>query len=315
MRVSAVLPVLGLLLALTAGVVAQAPSASPSVTVTAAVGEGTVTVEEARSFSFVVKNTSQSTPLDEQNKGDVAIQISGIPEGWTASATPANFEVAPGDSVEVQVQVAVATDASARSADLTITAEMYSPLRGLEPLLGEIPGATQKATGNASLSLRVDESLTRDVLETVGPWIYALLLLLVAAVLVVVAVTVAARRTLVRLTSESRELVVPPGGKAVFTFQAESLAKEQDTALLQVSAVQEGWAAFLPVAELVLEPGQPQELTLVVIAPRDTLQGARQAVLVTATSAKAPKGAATLELVAVAEGLEDLPTSPRRKKD
>lgn len=314
MRVPAVLPVLALLLLLAADAAAQAPSASPSITVTAATGEGTVTVEKARSFSFTVKNTSPVTPLDEQNKGDVAIVITGIPEGWTASANPANFEIAPGDSVEVEVQVGVSTDADARSADLTVTAEMHSPLRGLEPLLGTIPGATQRATGNASLSLRVDESLTRDVLETIGPWIYALLLLVVAAVLVVVAVSVAARRTLVRLAADSREVAVLPGGKAVFTFVAESVAKDPDTAFLQVSAVQDGWAAFLPLPDLALMPGQSQELTLVVIAPRDAQAGERQAVLVTATSAKAPKGAATLEFVVVVDGRDELPKSPRRRK-
>lgn len=315
MRVTGLLVALAFLLLATSSATAQAPSAGPSVTVTAQSAEGTVTVEQARSFTVTVKNTSPESPLDEQNKGDVAIRISGIPEGWTASATPANFEVAPGDAVPVEIQVSVATGANARSADLTITAEMYSPLRGLDPILAPIPGATQKSTGNATLHLSVDQSVTRDILEAIGPWIYALLLLLVAAVLVAVAIMVASRRTLVRLDADARELTLAPGAKAVFSFRAESLAKEQDTVLLHVSAVQDGWAAFLPVPEVALDPGQVQEMGLVVIAARDAQQGTRQAVLVTATSAKAPKGAATLEFVAVVEGPEDLPAAPRRRKE
>ena len=102
------------------------------------------------------------------------------------------------------------------------------------------------------LHLKLDNSATRNVIEAVGPWIYLILLLLVAAVLVAVGLSVAARRTLVRLVSDARELPVPPGGRVSFPFRAEGLAREQDTLLLQVSAVQEGWAAFLPVPELVL---------------------------------------------------------------
>lgn len=296
---------------------AQAPSPAPSVSIEIAEPEGTVTVEQARTFKATVRNNGQSTPLDAQNMGDVNIILGGVPEGWTASANPANFELAPGASREVDIQVSVAAGASAKAADITVTAEMFSPLRGLDPILGNIPGATQRSTDNASLALTVEESFTRDVLEALGPWIYAVLLLLVAAVVVAVGLTVAARRTLVRLASDTRELAVAPGGKVAFAFRAEGLARDPDTVLLQVSAVQEGWAAFLPVPELTLEPGQAQDLQLIVIAPRDALQGTRQGVLVTATSAKAPKGAATLEFVAVVEGLAETPAtpSPRRRKE
>lgn len=312
-RALAAVGFLALLAALAGPAAGQAPSASPSVTVTAAEDEGTVTVERTSSFTVTVRNTSPESPLDEQNKGDVAITVSGVPEGWTATALPANFELAPGDSLDVEIQVAVSTEATAGSAELTVTAEMYSPLRGLDPVLGGVPGATQRSTGEATLRLTLDDSVTRDVLEAIGPWIYAVLLLLVVAVLVAVGISVAARRTLVRLSAEAREQPVPPGGKAVFPFRAEGLGKEADSVLLQVSAVQEGWAAFLPVPELMLEPGRSQEMSLVVLAPREALQGTRQAILVTATSAKAPKGMATLEFVAVVEGPEELPAKVRRK--
>lgn len=317
MRTSSVLALAAALamLPLLPAATGQAPSASPQVSVEMPQSEGTVTVEETRTFTLTVRNEGESTPLDDQNRGDVNILLSGVPAGWTVSANPANFEVAPGDAVEVEIQVSVATGATARGADIGITAEMYSPLRGLDPILGQIPGATQRSEDNATLRLTVEESFTRDVLETLGPWIYAVLLLLVAAVVVAVGLTVASRRSLVRLSSDTRELTVAPGGKVAFPFRAEGLAREPDSVIMQVSAVQEGWAAFLPVPELALEPGQAQELQLIAIAPRDALQGTRQGILVSATSAKAPKGAATLEFVAVVEGLVEAAPSQRRRKE
>jgi len=293
---------------------AQTPSASPGVTITADPSNGaTVSLEHPTSFKFTVKNTSQGSgqqPLDAQDAADVAIRLAGAPEGWTASASPANFQLYPGQSTSVTVQVAVATSSSAKDATITVSADLYSPIKGLDPVLGNVPGATQKASADATLSLARHDSTTRAVLEAVGPWIYAILLLLVAAILVAVAISVASRRTLVRLSADARELAVAPGGKVAFPFRVEALARETDTILLQVSAVQEGWAAFLPVPELTLDPGQVQDLSLVVIAARGAAQGAKQAILVTATSGKAPRGAASLEFVARVEGPEDLVREP-----
>jgi uncharacterized membrane protein len=312
-------PLLVALLALLAAssALAQAPpSLSPSVTIQGAETEGTVTVEEERLFSFTVTNTglASGTPLDEQNDGDVTVTVTGLPAGWTASANPGSFRLAPGASQEVQVQVQVAASAKDREAQLTIAVEMLSPLGRLDPVLGQIPGATQRSNASATLDLTVQESFTRNVLEAVGPWIYAIVLLLVAASVVAIGLVVAARRSLVRLATDRSELPLPPGGKVAFAFQAETKARDPDNVLLRVSAVPEGWAAFLPVPELTLAPGVAQELSLVVIAPRDAAQGTRQAILVKATSSKAPKGAATLELTAVVEGVEELPSAPRRRK-
>lgn len=304
-------------LAVAGAVAAQTPSASPSVTITPAAGNGsTVSVEKASSFKFTVKNTSPGggTPVGDGDMADVAIRVSGVPDdGWTASVDTPNFQLASGASKDITVQVAVATASATAAATLTVTADLSSPLKGADPVLGNVPGAAQKASASTTLALSLHDSLTRTVIETVGPWIYAVLLLLVVAVLVAVAITVSSRRTLVRLSADTRELPVPPGGKVAFPFRAEGLARETDSVLLQVSAVQEGWAAFLPVPELALDPGQAQDLTLVVIAPRNAAQGTRQAILVTATSGKAPKGAANLEFVARVEGPEDLPAARRPK--
>jgi hypothetical protein len=310
--------VLAVLLATVPGVCAQAPpSASPAVDITGKADRGTVTVDEPATFTFTVKNTSPSAPgAEDQSKADVAVTVEGVPEGWTVSVEPSSFELAPNAVQEVHVQVQVAPGTGDRTAALKVNALLVSPLEGLEPILGQVPGgaASQTASDSAPLALEVSDSVTRQVLETLGPWMYVILLLLVAAVLVAIGVVVASRRTMVRLAAETREQTVAPGGKVALPFRVEGLARDTDTVLLQVSTVMEGWAAFLPVPELVLEPGQSQEITLVVIAPRNASQGTRQAVLVTATSAKSPRGAATLEFVATVEGPEDLPVAPRRVK-
>ncbi|MFA5942851.1 MAG: NEW3 domain-containing protein [Candidatus Thermoplasmatota archaeon] len=315
MRIAAS-PLLILLVALlaAASIQAQTPSTSPAVEISGKADSGTVSVDQV-TFEFTVKNNSPLVPgIEQQSKADVAVTIDGIPAGWTVSAEPSSFELAPGASQAVKIKVQVAPDADSKEAALTVIAVLVSPLEGLDPILGQNPQTAQTATDSAPLRIEVRNSLTRNVMETLGPWIYVVLLLLVAAVLVAVILTVSARRALVRLASDTRELSVVPGGKVAFPFRIEGLARDTDTVLLAVSAVQEGWAAFLPVPELVLEPGQAQELSLVIIAPHDAAQGTRQAVLVTATSAKAPKGAANLEFIALVEGVADVPTAPRRAK-
>lgn len=294
---------------------AQTSPLGPAVSIEGDQTEGKVTVERASSFRFTVRNnsTTSGTPLDAQDRADVEISIDGKPADWQVSVTtPQPFQLARGEQATIELHVSVPPESAATEATLTVVATLRPVTSNVPPILG--PVQQPPAQDSATLRLTVENSFTRNVMETLGPWIYVLLLLLVAAIVVAIAVAVAARRTLIRLTADARELAVPPGGKVAFAFQVESLAKDTDTALLQVSAVPEGWAAFLPVPELVLEPGQPQEVSLVVIAPRGTAQGTRQAILVTATSAKAPRGAANLEFVATVEGIEELPTAPRRAK-
>lgn len=306
------------LLSVAAIVGAQAPpSLAPAVDISGEAASGTVSIDKPATFTFAVKNNSPAPPgAEQQSKADVTVVVEGVPAGWTVSVAPSSFELAPGATQAVAVQVQVSPEAEAREGAMEVKAVLVSPLESLDPVLGQVPGgaASQTATDTAPLAIQVHNSVTRDVMEALGPWIYVVLLLLVAAVVVAVAITVSSRRTLVRLSADTREQVVAPGGKVSYPFRVEGLARDSDTILLQVSAVQEGWAAFLPVPELALEPGQAQDLNLVVIAPRSAPQGARQAILVTATSGRAPKGAANLEFVAVVEGLEDLPTAARRAK-
>lgn len=275
---------------------------------------GTVSVDAPATFRLTVRNEGQAAPAgNEGTASDVVLTVTGLPEGWTASLTPSSFELQNGQSRDVDLQVSVSAAAASRTADVVVNAELTSPLEGLEPILGQ-GGQSQRATASDTIHLTRDDSVTRQVLETLGPWIYAVLLLLVASVLVAVGIYLSSRRALVRMSSDTRELTVPPGGRVAFPFRVEGLARHEDSALLQVSAVQEGWAAFLPVPELQLQPGEVRDLTLVVIAPKGASEGQRQAVLVSATSAKAPKGAANLEFIATVHGGTAPPPATRRAK-
>lgn len=315
MRLTAVaLTLLAMASALAGPALAQ-PSPSPTVTVAFAEEAGKVSLDDGGTFkATVTSGPGSGTPLDAQNVGEVTLAVTGAPDGWIVGVTPSSFDLAPGASMTVELQVSLQAGSTEGAADLTLTATMSSPLEPLNPILGP-GGATQTSTGSDSIHLTRDDSATRRVLETLGPWIYAILLLLVAAVLVAVAISLSSRRSLVRLSSDTRELAVAPGGRVAFPFRIEGLAKVDDSVLLQVSAVQEGWAAFLPVPEVLLAPGQVHDMTLVVIAPQNAGDGGRQAVLVSATSAKAPKGAANLEFIATIHSGAPLRAQRRAKAD
>jgi hypothetical protein len=318
-RLARILALALLLIGLSAAsVVAQAPTPAPSISVAFETDSGTVSLDKPGEFKAKVTNTGQVSPppFNEQNAGDVVIDITGAPQGWTVSVVPAHFKLAPGASQDVIVMVAIAADSAQKSVEITIQATMRTPFEGLEPIVGNIPGGTQTATASDVLSVTRSDSLTRGVLEAIGPWIYLVLLLMVGAVLVAVGLTVAARRALVRLSSQVHELPVAPGNRVTFPIHIESLAKETDNVLLRVSTVSDGWAAFLPVPELTLESGAAQDMTLVVIAPSDAVPGTKQPILVTATSAKAPRGEAALEFIAVVEEGEPPAAvkAPKRKK-
>lgn len=298
----------------------QSPTPAPAVTVAFDDDAGSISVERPGEFSLTVTNGAQSSPppFNDQNTADVTVDVSGAMVGWSAAVEPAHFRLAPGASQKVTLTVAVGPDAADSKITLTVSATLKTPLERLDPILGTIPGGEQTATASDTLEVTRNDSLTRGVLEAIGPWIYLVLLVMVAAVLVAVGLTVSARRSLVRLGSEVHDLPVPPGGRIVFPIHVEGLAKETDTVLLQVSTVAEGWAAFLPVAELTLEPGESKDMTLVVIAPKEAATDARQQILVTATSAKAPRAQASLEFVALVEGASPTGASlkaPKRRKN
>ncbi len=289
-----VLPLLLLLLA--ASAFAQVPSPAPSVEVSASPSEVDVSVEAPAEISIAVENTSPATgtPLDQPRT--VLLEVTGAPDGWTASVSPASLQLAAGENGTARLTIAVATGASDGDIALTVTAKLL-PL-GASAIPGVGPAVDPEATATASVQAHRDDPVTRDILETIGPWIYVLLLAFLAAVLLSVRFVVASRRVTVALRSDQSEVTVFPGGRAAAPLVVQNLTKEEDTVVFQVSAVGNGWAAFLPVPELLLGPEATEELSLTVIASKDLESGATQSVLVTATSAQTPGRPATLSFQA-----------------
>ena len=295
--------VLLVLVVLASAAVAQLPappSAAPSVSVSASPMEVSVSVEQPTVVTVSVENTSPATgsPLD-QPRG-VIVEATGAPEGWTVSVEPATFQLAPGENGTAELRIAVSTEASAKSATVTVTAKIF-PL-GVNVIPGVGPAADPEATDSVEVAAQREDPLTRDILENVGPWIYVLFLALLAAVLVTVRLVLVNRRVAVALRSEGSQVSVPRGGRASVAIHVENLTKQEDTVVFQVSTVGTGWAAFLPVPELQLPAEADEEVLLTVIASKELSAGTTQSILVSATSAQAPRRPATLAFDAVVEG-------------
>lgn len=257
--------------------------------------DGTVGVDRPGTFTFNVTNGAEPTgsPADDRNHARVTVAVSGMPDGWNAAVGPADFRLAAGQSRQVTLQVTVTPESAAR-ATLTVTAILTTQLEGLDPVLGNIPGASQTATSSAAMDLERNESVTRNVLESVGNWIYVLFAAVLAAVLVATKLIADARRVTVSLTSPERRKAVPAGGRVAIAMTVRNLARKDDTVVFQVSPVGDGWAAFLPVAELELPRAGSEEIHLVVIAPATAAPGDRQEILVSAHSAQGPRHPASI---------------------
>src|SRR5688572_9876342 len=81
-------------------------SERPAVDISGSSEGGTVSVDEPATFTFTVRNDSEGVPgAEDQSKADVAVTVEGVPEGWTVSAIPSSFELAPDGTQEVKVQV------------------------------------------------------------------------------------------------------------------------------------------------------------------------------------------------------------------
>jgi hypothetical protein len=289
-------PVAGILvlvaaLAMLAPASAQVPLPEAGVAITAEDDDVAVSVEEARRVTLTVENsgTPTGTPLDVPR--DVDVTVEGAPDGWTASVAPARVSVAPGESATVTLTVTVSTSAADGDADLTVTARMR-PYGGQEP-----SPVNPEAADSVAVHAQRSDPLTRDILEGLGPWIYIVLLAFLIVLVILARYTFSGRRPAVRLSADTRELHVRPGGKVQFPFRVSNVARRGGSVLLQVSAVEPGWQASLPSSEVSLGASQSLEMALSVKAPPQGSE--RQHILVSATSVQNPRRPANLDFVAV----------------
>lgn len=288
---------LALLSALPGPAAAQVPTVpipgAASVEVTAAAEPVQLSLDAPASVTVTVSNTESATgnaQLDQPRL--IALTVAGAPEGWTASLSPATFQMRPGESRQATLQVAVSGAAADRTAKLTVTAKAYA--RGVDAVPVAGPAADPEAQDSAAVSLVRSDSPQRVLLETAGPYAWILLAALVAALVVILSMVAANRRVAVRLSAAEPQRLVAPGARTVFPVLVHNITRRDDTVVLRVPGVPEGWGTFLPTPQVDLRAGQQEEVPVVVIAPKEAVEGTRQPFTVVATSALAPRRPASV---------------------
>ncbi len=296
----------GALLLFAAPAHAQSPGSCAEVAVTVDGGDGTLSVEEPVTFPVTVSNEGPATgtPLDQP--ADVELTVAGVPEGWTASFEDATLEVLPGQSAQTMLTVGLSSSA-AKAAELTIRATLTY---GVPDVLGGATGCT--ATSTAQLALAKEESLTRQVLETVGAWIYVVMGALVLAVLMATKLSLDARRTAVALTADLNLVRLPAGARGTIPVQVENISRRHDRVQFHLSVVPDGWLALLPLTEVELAPGEVHQLFLQVNTPADAQPGDLKAITMLATSRVAPRRPASAVLEIQVDPDAKAPRAPGR---
>jgi hypothetical protein len=298
-----------LLLLLPAAALAQVPQVplpgAASVDVKAQGDALQVGLDAPAKVTLVVTNTEAASPAAQLDlPRTIGVSVEGAPDGWTAALDLASLQLKPQESRQVTLQVSVSADAVEATAHLIVTAKAYARGVNAVPLAG--PNVDPEAIAHADVQATRADSPQRVLLETVGPYVWLLLLALVAALVIILTLVAANRRVAVRLSASEPQHTVVPGNRAVFPVLVHNITRRDDTIVLRVPNVAEGWATFLPTPQLDLEAGHQEEVPVVVIAPKDVAVGTRQPFTVTATSAQAPKRPASVVLEAEV-------VAPRRK--
>ena len=267
-----------------------------SVDVKAARQSVEVSLDHADTVDITVTNTASpsGTPFDQPRT--VVLSLSEPPQGWTTHLSQTEFHLGPGNTGKATLTVSVSGDAQEETPSVTVTAKMFGFGVTQVPVAG--PQADPESTAATVVKATRTDSVTRDVLEKVGPYIWVVLLGFVAAVVLALSLMAANRRVAVRLSSPEAEQSVAAGGRTTFPLRVHNITRQPDTVFLRASPLPEGWAAYLPTPQLDLEPGQQEEVSVVVIPPKEADTGAHQAVDVTATSALAPRRPATMRFEA-----------------
>ncbi|HUR61522.1 MAG TPA: hypothetical protein VM286_04070 [Candidatus Thermoplasmatota archaeon] len=263
-----------------------------------------VSLEAPATVTVTVANTEAPTnsPLDMPRF--VALTVSGTTEGWTASLSEGSFQLRPGESRQAKLQLSVSAGAPEKEVKVTVTAKAYG--RGINTIPVAGPQADPEAEERTDVTAQRIDPPQRVLLETVGPYVWMLLVALVAAVVVILSLLAANRRVAVRLSASEPQHLVAPGSRTVFPVLVQNITRREDSIVLRVRDVPEGWATFLPTPQLDLDGGRQEEVPVVIIAPKDAPEGTKQPFTVVATSALAPRRPASVVLEAEV-------SAPRRK--
>lgn len=245
-------------------------------------------------FAATVTHTgpSSGSPADEGGEGEVVMSITGVPDGWTASAEPTTFPLQPGASREVTITITAAPD-SADSADLTVLAQYTSP----DPTKTFLPDG--EASGG--VTVQRDEAFTTDFLETLGTGVWVLIGVALAAVVVSTYLFVDGRRQYIRLRCAVAEANIRPGAVATLPFTVRHRGGGRDRIAVHADMGAKGWKADIPVQDVELEAGGEEELLVSVSAPKNAAKGSRQVIRIIAVAESKPDRSAVLSLAMLVE--------------
>ncbi|MES2153787.1 MAG: NEW3 domain-containing protein [bacterium] len=277
--------ILALLLApaLAASQVPAAPS-SASVDVRVQDAKVTLSLDAPAVTDVFVTNTAAPNPalpqLDQPRR--VTLEITGVPEGWTASVQPNSFDLGPGKTGNAVLTVSVSAAADAKVANLNVTAKLY-PL-GVSAIPGAGPTVDPEARDAAGVTATRQDSLGRTITEQVGPYIFLLLGAFLLALVAVVVLLVLRGRSAVRLACDDGELVAAAGGKAEFVISVTNISGRDDGVALRVTAP-EGWSASFSQGQFELPANSEGKVTLTVKVPKTAQSGERVEVAVVVVSA------------------------------
>lgn len=249
----------------------------------------TVGSDAPLTFTITVTHTGQGSgsPIDQAGEGDVTITITGVPEGWTASGDPSAFGLEPGASREVTVTVTAGPD-TADAADLTLVAQYTSP----DPTKALLPDGE----ASAGVTVEREESLTADVLETLGTGIWALAAVALLALFVAGYLVVDRRRQYIQLRCAVSEANLRPGSVATIPFSIRHRGGRRDRIAVHADVGAKGWKADIPATDVTLEGGETEELLVSVAAPKNAAKGSRQVVRILAVAESKPDRSAVLSL-------------------
>ncbi len=274
------LALLVLLIPLAAGQGAPAPT----VALDAAAETVVVDRETQHTLTMTVRFESEN-PFDGLQARQIRLDHTPTPTGWSIELSPRQVSLMSGQSAAVTATITLGAQAVQSETPVTFSAKLVP--RGLEetPLGAAID---PEAEGTAQVVLKREDPLTREVLESVGPWIWVVLG--GAALIAVILAVVLARgnKATVLMQTSTPRATVAPGRSVAIPIDVENLLRSEDTIVFHVAPVPDGWAASLPVPELPLDGKRREELHLVVTAPKNAAKGTEVAVGLTASSARSP---------------------------
>lgn len=260
---------------------------------------GTVSLEQPSRFTVIVRNLAESSPLDDARRVNVTLSVSGVPDGWTASVSPASVRLQPGEEKSVALQVAVSAGSQEEAATIVVTGTAQQD----GGTIGPVP-VFPTSSDTVEIRITQSEDATRSLLERLGDWIWFLLLALLAAAMVIGKLFVDRRRVTVSVHVDENQLEARPGEKLEVPVHVRNAGRGRDSIMVYVAPLERGWRAIPRMPEVTLDGGASTTVPVRVEVPEGAEAGEAQRVIVTAQSVQTPgkQALVTLRVTVAAAG-------------